>query len=383
MHRTATKQKRSCYEYGWLLLVALLVAGLSVPTQAESLSSRLSRLVRGKEQVQRQLRGIKQKQRSASAQLYQAQKRLDIVQSRLADARRQLEQTRGELREIRADLNRLEERLAQHEQDVGQHLLALYRLGNTSYLEVVMQADSFADFANRQHFIHALVNQDQYLLDRLAWRRRECQEKRAELEKKQALRERLARQVGEDEAEAKQRRDEVHAILASVNQSRAAAEAMLAAQEAEERELLALIGSRSGSRSYSGSWSGSLLRPVSGPITSPFGMRVHPITGRYKLHTGVDIGAPTGTPIGAADKGLVIYTGWKKAYGKTVLIDHGSGVVTWYAHCSSILVHEGQLVTRGQTIARVGNTGWSTGPHLHFGVSQNGKWRNPQSFKWR
>jgi murein DD-endopeptidase MepM/ murein hydrolase activator NlpD len=109
-------------------------------------------------------------------------------------------------------------------------------------------------------------------------------------------------------------------------------------------------------------------------------MRVHPITGVYKLHTGVDLGASTGTPIHAAAKGLVISTGWQRAYGQTVIIDHGNGVQTWYCHCSAILCSEGQLVQRGQVIARVGMTGMATGPHLHFGVLKNGDWVNPVNF---
>jgi murein DD-endopeptidase MepM/ murein hydrolase activator NlpD len=127
-------------------------------------------------------------------------------------------------------------------------------------------------------------------------------------------------------------------------------------------------------------WSGRFIRPVEGRITSGYGMRVHPIFKVRKMHTGIDIAAPTGTPIHAADSGVVVEAGYIRGYGYTVIIDHGGGVATLYAHCSAILVAVGQEVKQGQIIARVGSTGYSTGPHLHFEVRINGEPVNPLSY---
>ena len=118
-----------------------------------------------------------------------------------------------------------------------------------------------------------------------------------------------------------------------------------------------------------------LLKPVQNAlVSSPYGFR----WGRP--HQGIDLAAPVGTPIQASEKGRVVYSGWKQGYGNFVAVDHGHGMETHYAHCSKVLVHVGQEVRKGQMIAKVGNTGNSTGPHLHFEVVANGIHRNPIKF---
>jgi murein DD-endopeptidase MepM/ murein hydrolase activator NlpD len=115
-------------------------------------------------------------------------------------------------------------------------------------------------------------------------------------------------------------------------------------------------------------------------VGSGFGFRTDPITGRGALHMGLDFPADTGTPIMAAAGGVVINAETHAAYGQTVDIDHGNGLVTRYAHASKLLVKRGDLVKRGQTVANVGNTGRSTGPHLHFEVLVDGVPQNPARF---
>lgn len=118
-----------------------------------------------------------------------------------------------------------------------------------------------------------------------------------------------------------------------------------------------------------------LLKPVQNAlVTSPFGLR----WGRP--HQGIDLAAPVGTPIISAEAGKVVYSGWKQGYGNFVAVDHGHGFITHYAHCSKLLVRCGQAVAKGEQIAKVGNTGHSTGPHLHFEVLANGVHRNPAKF---
>ena len=126
--------------------------------------------------------------------------------------------------------------------------------------------------------------------------------------------------------------------------------------------------------------SSGFMRPAPGGVTDPFGPRVHPVTGKRSVHTGADLWAAYGTPILASKSGTVVEAGWNTAYGNMVIIDHGDGTSTLYGHSSRLAVQAGQHVSQGQVIAYVGSTGYSTGPHLHFGIMINGQWVNPMNY---
>ena len=142
-------------------------------------------------------------------------------------------------------------------------------------------------------------------------------------------------------------------------------------------------GSSGGGTVYTG---GKLNWPVpakacfSSSLSSGFVNRVSPISGRREHHTGYDIPAPYGSAIVAAESGTVIYSGWMSGYGNTIMISHGGGLVTLYGHNSSLVVSKGQTVSRGQTVAKCGSTGWSTGNHCHFEVRVNGGAVSPASY---
>lgn len=121
-------------------------------------------------------------------------------------------------------------------------------------------------------------------------------------------------------------------------------------------------------------------RPINGILSSTFGYRIHPKRKKRHLHSGIDLAAKSGTPIACAGNGKVIFAGWKSGYGYVVVVDHGNGYETLYAHCSKLAVTAGQAVTTGKTIGYVGRTGVATGSHLHFEVRKNGVYRNPLKY---
>ncbi|HEY3398170.1 MAG TPA: peptidoglycan DD-metalloendopeptidase family protein [Armatimonadota bacterium] len=364
-------------------LLSLLLAGLVLPAHAESLSARLHALTHRRTAVQQDIRQIRRSQQSATYRLQAAEADLNTLQERLDTARGQLRSTRQDLTAAQANLTRLQKQLDQDTRAVQGQLLALYQAGNHSYLQVVLQADSFSDFANRGHYVDIIVNQDQYRLRRLATLQSQCDAERQSLVAAEARRTALVGQIAQDESAAQQRQDQVHRILAEANSKRAAAESLLAAMDVEQRQIQQFIQSRDRGNGphYGGVWSGYLLKPVDGRLSSPFGWRMDPNLHYRKFHQGVDLAIAYGTPIHAAAPGLVVWAGWRGAVsGNTVIIDHGSGVTTVYCHCSSVATSEGQEVKRGQVIAAVGSTGRSTGPHVHFGVLQHGAWVDPLGF---
>jgi murein DD-endopeptidase MepM/ murein hydrolase activator NlpD len=185
-----------------------------------------------------------------------------------------------------------------------------------------------------------------------------------------------ARQAEETQALLEQR-----ALLAEARANRAEWEDELDALQEDSTRIAARIRALQetpgGRARRMVTFVGGFIRPVGGAIVSGFGSRFHPILHRTRLHAGVDFASGEGTPIAAAAAGVVVFSGTMRGYGNVVVIDHGGGVSTLYAHCSALLVGDGANVRRGQVIARVGATGLATGPHLHFEVRKNGAPVNP------
>ena len=125
---------------------------------------------------------------------------------------------------------------------------------------------------------------------------------------------------------------------------------------------------------------GPVIWPLAGYVSSPFGMRMHPIFGVNRMHTGIDIDAPLGAPIVAAARGVVAFSGWLGGYGNTVIVQHDQIHTTLYSHLNSLPVDKDQELEQGEILGYVGMTGWTTGPHLHFEIRKNGDPVNPASY---
>lgn len=321
----------------------------------------------------------------AKNDLIVAQQQLAAAEARLRRAQRQLERTREELEVVRRELAEARARLAQHEKAMRARLVALYRSPEPSYAEVLLRATSFEDFANRAEFTRTLYQFDEQVLDVFVEDREKIETQQALLEKKEAEEERLKDRVAKEKVSVAAKAARASELRQQSLKDLAAAEAQYQAQVRAAKAIEAELRAHSrgaGRYHHSGPWTGSLGKPVGGPITSAFGWRIHPILRTRRFHDGIDIGAPGGTPIGSAAEGTVIFAGWSPAYGLNVRVDHGSGVVTMYAHCQvgSVRVHPGQRVSRGQTVAGVDSTGWSTGNHLHWTVFKNGSPVNPATY---
>ena len=262
-------------------------------------------------------------------------------------------------------------------------LVEIYEAGDTNYLEIVLGARSISDFFATYYIVSELASYDIELLEFVEEKKNEIEQdknkiydKRTELENKErtasktkialsntrVLRQNYISKLSQEEQELQAQIDEYNAQINSI-----------------ETEIRSLAKTINFGEDYSG---GPMQWPIPGhyTITSNYGMRVHPITGVYKLHTGVDISASMGTEFTAIANGVVVKAEYNSAYGNMVIIDHGGGVQTLYAHGSEIVATLGQVVNAGDVILKVGSTGYSTGPHAHFEVRVNGNPMNPLDY---
>lgn len=241
-----------------------------------------------------------------------------------------------------------------------------------AYLEVLTEMTS--DVANR---LESVVEAEATEEVRVKAVEARVQAEIAELEQVQRELDSAISRLDSTRAELTLRAADQEARLALLDEEIEHFESDIVALAREESSIKAAIYAASNPTSSS---PGQLVRPVPGAVSSGFGNRVHPISGVVKMHNGVDMNASHGAPIVAAEDGVVILAGVKGGYGNTVMIDHGGGMVTLYAHQSTIGVSAGQSVSQGETIGRIGSTGQSTGPHLHFEVRINAIPRNPVNY---
>jgi murein DD-endopeptidase MepM/ murein hydrolase activator NlpD len=325
--------------------------------------------------------------RSLEDDVARASARLDSIESDLAVRRNKLAALTQIYQLQTGELNRLKREHAAAEARAGRRLVAIYQEEDPTTVDVVLASRSFTDLLDQLDFLGEIGRQDQSIARELSAAKLKMRDARAKTnrsrkqvaEAAKGLERQLDAQLAErnrlvsvqdqlaDARATKQR------TLSKVQHSKQDFLDEAAALEQASRELAAKIQAAQGSSGVSvgGASPSGYIWPVSGPVTSTFGPR----WGR--MHEGIDIAAPSGAPIRSAAAGTVIYAGWLGGYGSLVVVDHGGGVSTAYAHMSSIASGTGQSVAQGQVIGYVGSTGHSTGPHLHFEVRINGQAVDP------
>jgi murein DD-endopeptidase MepM/ murein hydrolase activator NlpD len=323
-----------------------------------------------------QLRDVKRRERRVLGELEDIDRTKEATEERLGELSQELVDTRTSAQATATQLALTERRLNEHRTRLHGRLRDVYMYGRTGYANVLVGASDFGEFVTRWHFVTAIVQADGRLLADYEADAREYRELQAVLHRERAKLETITEQAQARRREIVRQEQAKRVMLTRLQRERAAYERMVRDLEEDSRELEALILRTQTLGGVQPALAGRLrafIWPARGGFTSRFGLRRHPIFGIRRMHTGVDIGAPRGAPVQAAAEGRVIYTGWFGGYGKIVVIDHGGGISTLYAHLSQILTREGSVVRRGQLIARVGSTGYSTGPHLHFEVRINGR----------
>jgi murein DD-endopeptidase MepM/ murein hydrolase activator NlpD len=323
---------------------------------------------------------------SAGEELEEAEERLREVETVVNEVAAAVERQEGAVREAERRLDEVREEAAEVAEAFAERANRMFKQGANHQIEVLLNSEGAGDAFARSSYLRQVTQSDRASMESLdaseiavgaEQERLEAEQERLiqmQQEQEELLEE--VQRIRESRAMAAAEADEQLRLLQEEQddlQSESAELEELIQQQQEEARAARESGVN-GSASTGASGASGYAWPMCAPVTSEYGPR----WGR--MHNGIDQGASTGTPIGASKGGTVIFAGWQGGYGRMVLIDHADGVVTAYAHMSSISVSQGQSVSRGQTIGAVGSTGNSTGPHLHFETRVNGSAVNPRQY---
>lgn len=368
-------------------ILILIICSFSLCSFAEN---ELTDLQKQQENIQNQLQQSGEDLTYVKEELTENLEQVQKLDEKIEKSEEELEKLNKKIEELTSTTEKLQEKLKiatkkyeKQKKLAEARLIAMYEAGETQYLDVILSSSDLSDFLSSYATLTEIAAYDKELLDGVQEKKEiiEIANKRLEedleqlsimkknqitntkiLQNTKILRQNYMTKLSTQEQEIQAKIDEYKAQFDQVN-----------------KEILEVALSQGLSADYVG---GVMAWPVPGytKITSNYGMRTHPITGVYKLHSGVDISAPLGANFVAANSGIVTKAYFNSAYGNMVMIDHGGGISTLYAHGSEILVNVGQTVSRGDPILRVGSTGYSTGPHAHFEVRINGIVTNPMEY---
>lgn len=366
-----------------LALMLVLLTLLVIPAWAADLEDQQQQVQQQMQMQQNRKDAAQQKVDSVSEQLRKVQSDLATAQSEYKSIQARLSSTEQQIEANTVVLAKAEKNLAERSKVLNKRIRDIYENGQVNYLDVLLGAKDFGDFATRMDILKRVINSDIELIIKVKAERELVLTKKAELERDKAAIVDLKKAAEEQKQQIEANKRKQETVLESAVSERDTAEQAYQELMETSRRIEQMIRNNragKGGGGGGGSSTGAMIWPASGPITSPFGWRTHPIFGTSRYHSGIDIGADYGDAVGVADGGVVIYADWMGGYGKAVIIDHGGGISTLYAHNSELVVSEGQRVRKGETVSYVGSTGYSTGPHLHFEVRQDGSPVNPMNY---
>lgn len=340
-----------------------------------------------RDKAKKELEAIKNEKADLVSEYANFDSQLTAVENEVAALNNAIENTKAEIARKEIELAQAEANTEAYRQEFMTRARIMYENGSTSYLEVLFGAADFSDLLDRVEIVNSIIEYDKKILGRYI----ESQNviKNAKIEQEQLLAQQEQQQVSlsyrQEELKLLLEKQQILIEKLTADED-AAAKAYAAAEkkyEEEERKAQEEIRRSQSSSYYVSNYTGGKFAwpaPSGTRISSQFGYRNHPISGTYSSHRGIDIATDYGTNIVAAEDGIVTIAKYNGSYGRYIVINHGNGYTTLYAHNSELLVSVGDRVTRGQVIAKAGSTGNSTGPHCHFEVSYNGALQNPLNY---
>lgn len=368
-----------------LMIAGFLASALNIfavtKAQVDALKTKVAEAGKRKNELKNQLSGL-------TNDLSALQKQISLLDSQIEAQQDEIdaqEELLGELTQMIADktieLEESERQQAEQYAQLRSRLRYMVEHGTASSLSILLSSDSFSDFLNRYEIIRQISLRDESLFEQLKAIRDKVLTEKQELEdtKKEAedTKAQMEANKAELEAQMEAKRKQMESIQLAQKNVKDAYTAMIETEDELMAQYKKAAAEYAAQSTYVG---GTFMWPLpagNNVVTCKYGMRTHPITGKRKLHTGVDLRAATGTKVYAANKGTVTTSGYSSAWGNYIIISHGGGITTLYAHLSKRSVSKDDKVKQGDIIGYSGNTGYSTAPHLHFEISKNGSTYNP------
>ena len=368
-----------------LMIAGFLASALNIfavtKAQVDALKTKVAEAGKRKNELKAQLSGL-------TNDLSALQKQISLLDSQIEAQQDEIdaqEELLTELTQMIADktieLEESERQQAEQYAQLRSRLRYMVEHGTTSSLSILLSSDSFSDFLNRYEIIRQISLRDENLFEQLKAIRDKVLTEKQELEdtKKEAedTKAQMEANKAELEAQMEAKRKQMESIQLAQKNVKDAYTAMIETEDELMAQYKKAAAEYAAQSTYVG---GTFMWPLpagNNVVTCKYGMRTHPITGKRKLHTGVDLRAATGTKVYAANKGTVTTSGYSSAWGNYIIISHGGGITTRYAHMSKRSVSKDDKVKQGDIIGYSGNTGYSTAPHLHFEISKNGATYNP------
>ena len=367
----------------------------SQPAQAQTLDE----LRRQREQVDQQLKVHTQNDQryqkaedQVTQQLQSLSKSIQGTDAWISDTEYQLATAERSLNQLVADLERNQQVYEQSRTAVVGRLQFMQRQQGAQGWALLLQSQNLNEFLDRRYRLKQVYKSDRTTLVELDKKSVEIVAQQEGVEQQKNSISLIRQQLLASRQDYTEQLQQQAVTMSRLQENRGALSAAINQLDKDSDNLTSLILERVAANNAADSQairdevltsaraSGKMVMPALGPITSRFGSRFHPVLGYSRFHAGTDFGAAHGSPIMAAETGVVIMAGWYGGYGNAVIIDHGGGLTTLYGHASKLNVTEGQAVRKGDVIAAVGTTGLSTGPHLHFEVRRDGEPIDPMSF---
>jgi murein DD-endopeptidase MepM/ murein hydrolase activator NlpD len=367
-----------------LVASALLPVVSATAATQDTVKNKLMHMSKRQEELHKQVMQLRKKEQIAMMHVQHIERKLNETKGELDQHKHKLDRTEEKIEDTNARITKTqtaEERLSEQ---AAKRLREIFEGQRISLLEMILQVDSLQSLLDRAYFQERVAETDSMLLRELREKTQALAQKKDQLgEQRNKLGEIISEVARKamDLAKQKSAEEQVASRLRTQRAFYEQAERQLA-QESQrlETQIRAMESSVRKSSKPVLNGSGTLAYPIHAQMTSPFGWRKHPIFGVRKFHTGIDLSGPNHSTIRAADSGTVLYTGWYGGYGKVVIVSHGKGMATLYAHLSRIACETDQNVSKGDVVGYEGTTGFSTGPHVHFEVRVDGVPNNPLNY---